>query len=242
MSSIPDITKADVVALINTIEDQFFDKKGKNVSGKGMQKIAVAFANSDGGEILVGIKDDKESPNAQDRWDGADNVEFFNHLIQSIVELSPSIGFRYEFLRSTDYSGYILRVFVDKSREVCMTADKAVYIRAGAQCIPVKDAQKITQLAFSKGAQSYENRKIEGTLPELIAESEEMSRFITGANVIPNPVSYIVNEGLVDQKDWTPLAAGVLLYADNPQGVFPTRCETRVVFYDTKEENLSALT
>ena len=235
-TAIPEISNEEALKLASTVEDQFFDRKGKSISGKGVQKIVVAFANADGGELVVGIKDDKEDENPANRWDGATDPEEFNQLIQSVVELSPSVGFRYEFLKSNDYNGYILRLFVDKSREVCMTADKTVYVRMGAQSLPMRDAQKITQLAFSKGAQSYENRKIDSLRPETVVESNEMKRFIDEAKIIPSSLSYAVNEGFISQDDWTPLAAGVLLYADNPQGVFPTRCETRIVFYDTKEE------
>ena len=236
MTPIPDISKPDALFLAQTPEDQFFDRKSKDISGRGVQRMVVAFANSDGGELVIGIKDEKEALDPAKRWDGANNIEFYNQHIQSTVELSPSVGFRYEFLRCSEYTGYIIRIFVDKSRDVCMTSDKTVYIRAGAQCIPIKDAAKITQLAFAKGAQSYENRRLEGVPPEIIIDSKEMERFIEDSNIIPNSIAYAINEGLLDQKDWTPLAAGLLLYADNPQGNFPTRCETRIVFYDTKED------
>lgn len=234
--AIPEVSKQEVLKLASTVEDQFFDRKGRSISGKGVQKAVVAFANADGGEIVVGIKDDKESPDLSKRWDGAKDPEEFNQVIQSIIELSPSVGFRYEFLSCQEYNGYIIRLFIDKSREVCMTSDKTVYVRVGAQSLPLKEPQKITQLAFSKGAQSYENRRIDGVKPEIIVDSNEMKRFIEEAKIIPNSLSYAINEGFIAQDDWVPLASGVLLYADNPQGVFPTRCETRIVFYDTKEE------
>jgi ATP-dependent DNA helicase RecG len=234
--TIPEISKADALVLAKLVEDQFFDRKGKAISGKGVQKAAVAFANADGGEIIIGIKDEKEEANPELRWDGVEKPEDFNQHIQSIVELNPTINFRYEYLHCTEYAEYILRIFVDKSREVCVTSDKTVFVRVGVQSLPLKEPQKITQLGFSKGAISYENRKIADLKAEIIVDSVEMARFVDEAKVIPSALSYVLNEGFISNDDWVPLVAGLLLYCDNPQSVFPTRCETRVVFYDTKED------
>jgi ATP-dependent DNA helicase RecG len=41
-------------------EDHFFDRKAFKIKGEKVQRIAVAFANADGGEFVIGIADDKE--------------------------------------------------------------------------------------------------------------------------------------------------------------------------------------
>jgi ATP-dependent DNA helicase RecG len=41
-------------------EGHFFDRKAKAVDGKKVQKISVALANADGGDFIIGIKDEKE--------------------------------------------------------------------------------------------------------------------------------------------------------------------------------------
>ena len=47
---------------------------------------------------------------------------------------------------------------VEKTAEVHKTSDGMVYQRYGAQSLPVSDPQKITELAFAKGASSFEDQ------------------------------------------------------------------------------------
>ena len=62
------IAEDEIIALSTRDESHFFDRKALGISGKKAQKIAVAFANADGGEFVVGISDDKEEPNPSKRW------------------------------------------------------------------------------------------------------------------------------------------------------------------------------
>ena len=47
------LSKADADALICREEDHFYDKKASSIAGKQVQKIAVALANADGGELRL---------------------------------------------------------------------------------------------------------------------------------------------------------------------------------------------
>lgn len=64
------ITETDVIELSKKQESHFYDKKAKEIEGKKIQKIAVAFANADGGDFIIGIKDEKEESIIEKRWDG----------------------------------------------------------------------------------------------------------------------------------------------------------------------------
>ena len=75
------LSKADAMALAQRAEDHFYDRKAAAIKGAKLQKVAVAFANSDGGEVYIGIADDKDEvlrlvqntlpPGAN--WDGRDD-------------------------------------------------------------------------------------------------------------------------------------------------------------------------
>lgn len=232
---IPAISDEDIVALVSRVEDQFYDAKAKTLNGAGAEKLAVALANADGGTIVIGIHDAKTGFSDLDRWDGAEEPEYFNGVLQALHNLNPSIPFRYDFLSSAKRAGFVLRIHVDKSRSVCQCSDGKVYQRVGAQSLQLKGNQ-VTQLAFAKGYVTFENTKLAGTAPEYIVDSAAIKQFVNEVTPVPDGLSYCLNEGLMDYGDWTPLAAGVLLFGDNPQGAFPTRCECRIVFYDTREE------
>ena len=226
----------DALSLSTRTEDELFDRKAKEIDGRGIQKIAVAFSNGDGGEIAVGIDDGKAEVDPQKRWIGHADVEGFNGLLQSLFSLNPSIDFRYDFCSAEGRPGIILRLYVGKSAQVAKTADGKIYQRVGASCQPVSDPERITALAFAKGAASYENISLQNVEPEVVVDSEEMKRFCKELLPVQEPLAFCNNEGLIDRKDFAPCAAGVVLFADNPPAYFPTRCGVKIVFYDTKLE------
>jgi ATP-dependent DNA helicase RecG len=214
-----------------------FDRKAAKIDGRGIQKIAVAFANADGGELAIGIGDDKDQPdNINSRWNGLANIEGYNSHLQAIFDLNPAVDFRYEFIEAEGLEGLVLRVFIDKSTNVAKTADGKVYQRKGAQSLPITDPEKITALAFAKGARSYEDTLLSDLDPEEIVDSKEMASF--ASEIVPRqePLAFVVNEGLIDRKTFAPNGAGILLFSDNPQAVFPRRCGIKIIFYDTRQE------
>ncbi|ANK98167.1 MULTISPECIES: AlbA family DNA-binding domain-containing protein [Rhizobium] len=62
MPEINRISKDDALALCTRPEGDLYDKKAAAIDGKKVEKIAVAFANADGGEFIIGIADDKFLP------------------------------------------------------------------------------------------------------------------------------------------------------------------------------------
>jgi ATP-dependent DNA helicase RecG len=87
------LTGADVSTLVKRDEDHFFDRKSLMASGRTIQKIGVAFANSDGGEFVIGVADEKEEPKPDKRWNGAAKIEDFNGHIQALSEITPSLPY-----------------------------------------------------------------------------------------------------------------------------------------------------
>jgi ATP-dependent DNA helicase RecG len=164
------ITTEEALELSKKSEDHFFDRKSSSVSGKMLQKIVVALANADGGEVLVGIADDRDEPDPANRWNGFRNIEALNGLLQAIFTLNPSIDLHYEVLTSK-FPGYVLRVQIEKSSQVHKTSDGTVYVRNGAQSLPLSDPQRIVELTFAKGASSFEDKVLSAAPAELVVES-----------------------------------------------------------------------
>ncbi len=231
------ISVEDALALSVRLEDHFFDKKSAEINGAKLQKVAVAFANADGGDVYVGIVDDKDEADPSKRWVGAKNIEDFNQHIQALTEIQPALPMDLSFLKVEGTSHYVLRVQIEKSQAVHKVADGTVYERKGAQSLPVKDPNRITALSFAKGAVSYEDCSLENAFAEDVVDSPFVSGFLEDFSPATDPLELALNKNLIDRKTFKPKVAGVLLFAKEPSSVMPKKCSVRIVRYETKEDD-----
>lgn len=217
-------------------ESHFFDKKSFAVTGSKIQKVAVAFANADGGELIVGVSDDKEESSVRARWQGAPSIESLNGHLQAIFEITPSLDLRYEILKCRSRDGYVLRVQIEKSPDVHKTGKGDVYQRHGAQSLPLKDLDKITQLSFAKGATTFEDQILKDVEPDQIAESLELRSFLNDYSPATDPLEFCVNQNLFEYKTWAVRVSAALLFHPIPSAVIPRKCAVKITRYETQED------
>lgn len=201
-----------------------------------MQKIAVAFANADGGEFVVGIADSSDEPDPAKRWAGLATQEDFNQHIQALMEITPTLPFRFQFLACPLRPGLVLQVQVEKSSQVHSAANKTAYVRRGPQSLPLNSADQITALAFSKGAKSFEDYVVPSSRMELLVDSKEIQSFLADYSPKSDPVEFVVNQQLVDFKTWEPTVAGILLFSDQPSANMPRQCAVKIARYVTRDD------
>lgn len=230
------LTQQDINDLSSRQESHFYDRKAKAIDGKKIQKIATAFANADGGDFIVGIKDDKDEPDHTKRWDGESVKEEFNKVFQNIMEIKPSIPYTATFLHNPFDNTYCLQITVEKSEKVHHTSDSTVYVRVSSQSIPLKDPQKIQELSFAKGESSYEDLLYKDANAEDIFETFEMKRFLNDYSPQSDPIDFTVNQNLVDRNSYEPKISGLLLFNDNPVALLPRKCGIKITRYDTSEK------
>lgn len=232
-----EISEADVLTLSTRDENHFFDRKAIGVSGKKAQKIAVAFANADGGEFVVGVSDDKDEADPQKRWHGTQKLEDLNGVLQALYSVTPSLDLNYEVLTCSTRPGQALRVIVEKSSEVHKTSDGTVYQRHGAQSLPVDDPQRITELAFAKGSVSFEDQLLKGIPAEQVVDAAELCSFLADHSPKTDPLEFCLNQNLLDFKTWEPRVASVLLFHACPSAVNTRKCALKITRYETKEDD-----
>jgi len=230
-----EVTNDEIINFAKREESHFYDHKSFQIKGIGIQKIAVAFANADGGEFIVGIKDEKEEENVLNRWEGIDSQEKFNFVFQNLSEITPSIPYSFEFLMNSERK-YALRIFIEKSESVHKTSNDNVYIRKSAQSLLIRDPQEIRALSYSKGESSYEDTIVSAATAEDIFETEEIKTFLNDYSPRSEPIDFAVNQNLVDRKTYDPRTAGILLFNDNPIPLLPKRCGIKISRYDTDQE------
>lgn len=232
-----DISESEVIALSKREESHFYDRKAKEIKSAKVEKIAVAFANADGGEFVIGIADDKDEPDPAKRWQGAKDLEQLNSHLQVLFSVTPALDVRYEVLRCDKRAGLVLRVMVEKTAEVHKTSDGTVYQRYGAQSLPLNEPNKITELAFAKGAKSFEDQLLKELPAEHVVESEEIAKFLADYSPKTDPLEFCINQNLLDYKTWDPRVAATLLFHKAPSAVVPRKCAVKITRYETKEDD-----
>lgn len=225
--SVISVSRNEVSKLLTLEEGHFCDLKSIRVSPKKLSKTIASFANAEGGELFIGIED---SPR---QWIGFVDQESANGHIQAFEELFPlGANYHYEFLRSDDCEGLILKVTIFKSREIAVVGDGSIYVRRSAQNLPVKEVEKIQALKRDKGLTSYESEPV-NCPADVITNSEVVLRFLLEVIPTAEPTAWLKKQLiLIDDK---PTVAALVLFADEPQAALPKRCAVKLYRYKTSD-------
>jgi uncharacterized repeat protein (TIGR03803 family) len=99
------ISDAQAEKVIQTGEGQFSDIKAIEIAPKTLTKCISAFANSDGGDLYVGIAEIDRAANLR-KWDGFTNQESANGHLQIFEELFP-LGTDFQYDLCNPYGGVV---------------------------------------------------------------------------------------------------------------------------------------
>ncbi len=210
-------------------EGQFSDVKAIEIKPADLTKTMAAFANTEGGDLYVGIDDNRSGQPR--KWRGFPTVEAANGHLQCFEILFPlGIDIHGDFLRCDIYPGVVLHIQINKTPDIKYASNKLPYIRRGAQNIPVNSDELRKRLEYAKGVASFETEAV--PIPQgIITDSDVVKSFIH--RVVPDttPAKWLQKQVLV--REGKPTVAGVLLFADEPQAALPKRCGIKVYRYKT---------
>ena len=227
------MSENDVLELFKIEENYFNDFKAKDISGKGLSKIISAFCNASGGDVYIGIRE--ENTTKKKYWEGYKCIEDANAHIQIIDSLKGVEGnYDIEFLQHPTKNTYVLHVMVFKSSGIVYTTDKKIYIRKGAQSLPVDTDEKKRRLELDKGISSYEDETIRRSTINDAIDSAIFKNFVT--KIVPQvvPEDWLTKQRLYVNNMLT--IAGLLLFSDEPQICLPKRSSIKVFRYKTSGE------
>ncbi len=227
------ITIGQLNLILQKEESHFLDFKAIEVKPGKLCKFISGFANADGGELYIGI-DEKTVNNTKTKyWRGFADQESANGHLQIFEQLFPlGDGYSYTFLRAESHPGLVLQVTILKSRGVIEASDGIPYLRRSAQTLPITTQQALERLKLDKGIESFEKKTIDVEI-EVIKDSQVMSKFINA--VVPSAEAEIwLKKQQLIQKN-KPIIAAILLFADEPQAIFPKHCGVKVYRYKTKD-------
>jgi ATP-dependent DNA helicase RecG len=226
----------EALELCTRQEDHFFDRKAFEVAPAKIERIAVAFANADGGEFVVGIGDEKAEPDPAKRWAGRTSIEEYNGHIQALNQIQPTLPAKWSILTGDQMPGFVLFVQVDSSNSMHRTSSNDVFVRMSAQVLPVNDPERIMELSYAKGATSFEDQVVKSARIEDIVDGEPIHSFLSGVSPKTDPVEFAVNEHLVEPTTWEPKVAGILLFAPSPSALMPRQCAVKIARYETRDD------
>ena len=222
----------------------------KRVSGKMVGKAletVCAFANTQGGTLVLGIADLKEHQGPARLFGVEENPEAVDELQRKLLtEFQPAIdGLRLQRIACTLHNGpaqgltgSVLLLQVPRSPRVHSIVNGGTYTRldAGNRML---SAGEVTALSYQRGERSASSEPVAVPLARL--QTSAWQRFAAHRGPLTGTFGdQLLRIGLADEVDGSvmPRRAAVLLFADEPGSLlaaFDSRADIRVMVYDGKQ-------
>ncbi|WP_105113872.1 ATP-binding protein [Streptococcus suis] len=154
-------------------ESQYLDRKSARKKPSELLKHLIAFANADGGQLVIGIEDEKQDNIITGFKDGrAYPIDDFKKIDREMRETPLDLSF--EEIPVVNHKGeddLILVISVElSSNRVIAAPNDEVYLRQGDETVKLSYAQRI-QLSYDKGQRFFEDEVVPDASLEDIDES-----------------------------------------------------------------------
>lgn len=227
--------KNESTTLLEKKENHFLDFKSRDITPSKLQESFVAFANSDGGDLYVGIEDEK---NCINRIKGFDKPEDANDVISVLLEqTSPAVeNVDIEFIYF-DSKGYVLHFSIPKSPKVHYTTQGRCFIRVNASKREIK-GERVLALGYAKGSYQYEKQPVKHADILDIENSVYLKEYMERVGSSLQPSKFLKKQRLTETVDDCvyPNVGCVLLFDEEPQATLDTRCAIKLYRMRTTSE------
>ena len=213
-------------------EDQWFDRKSIRVRAQDLDRPLTAFANAEGGVIVIGLSDG--------RVEGIrSHASKQNAIRQAALDFTvPPVRAHVEQVGCINDAGEVdalLVIRVDPGELVHETRAGDVYLRVGDESRKLGFAAR-QELEFDKGQGQYDGRPVPDVrIADLDRKLVQNYRSRVGAS---SDLKLFRARSLVTVKDEL-TNAGYLLFAPRPQDLFP-EAYIRVIRFLTSERGTGA--
>ena len=221
-------------------EDQTFDCKSIQIDPKALAIPIVAFANADGGTIVIGVSDKTRKIEGVDQ-----NTEKLNELLRVPLDFcNPSVSITSELLPCTDKDGnknHIILMHIPASSELHANQADEAFMRVGDKSRKLSFEERI-QLMYDKGERYDEDTAVYGATVDDI-DMAAVERYIELIGYTKSAKQYLhENNGFITTNakgEQQVSVACILLFGKYPQKFFP-RGRTRFIRYKGTEERVGA--
>ena len=208
------LTAAKVTdVLLTEPEGQWFDRKSARISARELAKTLVAMANAEGGLIAIGFRAGKcegvsRLIKKQNEWRQA-GLDFTEPPVRFVVHLLDCVT-------SSDRLDQTLLIDVPPGREVYTTTSDEAYIRSGDENRKLSFDQRI-ELRYDRGDTTFEVNPVR----QLGLADLDWSAVSAYADRLGHDPERLLHARDLMTADGVASTAGVLLFGQDPQQVFP---------------------
>jgi len=226
------LSHSEIQRLFLLTRGHFNDFWAKDVEPEKVTRTISAFANADGGELLIGV--DEPSAGGPLTWRGFSDADDANKFVQAIASVLPlGHGCAMTLLAAEECNGLVLQVEVLKNRDIIKSSNYDIFVRRGAQNLPINDPADLERLRLNKGLTSFETMIVDAPA-EIITESAASIDFVKNIFPLQAPATWLRKQNLIVGEK--PTVAGVILFADEPQAFLPKRCGIKIYRYRTADD------
>lgn len=146
---------------------------GKTADFSSLSETCVAFANAQGGEIVIGIEDKEASPDKNQKI----VPDIMNKTVARLRDMTDAVGFvNPEILTHQNGGQYFKFSIFPTTRTIATTSSGKVFVRVTDNSVPVS-GEELTNLAAEKNAFQWELVSI-GRITLNKADINEVTYFV----------------------------------------------------------------
>ncbi len=213
--------------LIESEENQYFDRKSARIKPADILRHIVAFANANGGVLAIGIEDNGEITG----FDGM-NAHKVNEFLEAPYLVDGNVKINYEE-RVIKNKKVLLFEIEPSENYVIKTKDSKVYLRVGDKS-KLLNHEQIIQLEYDKGERRFEDLVVEESTFEDV-DIKLLSKYKEILNTNLSLEEILEARALMKKGHLT--YAGILLFGKFPTKYLPNARVRLLKFEGNRMEN-----
>ena len=212
-------------------EKQIFDRKSIQIKPVDLSDTICAFANADGGTIVIGISDKHRKIEGID-----EHLSQLNEILRAPIDFcNPTVPVTTEMVECTNYKGnpdHVLLMHIEASPLLHANQADEAFIRVGDKSKKLEFNDRLT-LMYAKGLRYYEDEPVaDATIDDI--DLDFVMSYCRRIGYTKPPIQYIKeNKKFITTRNGKEQVstAAILLFGKNPQLFFP-RAYIRFIRYD----------
>lgn len=236
------MTDQEIIKLfLETKEWQAFECKRAAIQPSKLLETIVAFANSDGGYIIVGLEDPNKAKEDRRLIGISENEENVSEVLKLIdKEIDPQLKlwskFELDIKNIHGYKDKLLVISIKKSNDVHSLKKGDTFIRKGKQNVKIGSSE-IIRLKYEKGALRFEDENttidnLDDINNDLLKEYKKETQ-----SQNQNDRQFLKDNGLVikEKNKFFLTKACILLFGKNPTVTLKCKSGIKIShYYGTK--------